>query len=458
MNEIRAPRENKYSIRANKISKIAYIPYSQALFYWFILIIIGWLAQFLFLALLNLFFSPSSFFVSDFGTACSEMECARLTRSESQGWVQLNDNQVTYVVRFPRQRPSGTSSAGQARTDNAERPTSSEQTSRATVTFMYRIEWDSSNGAGLTARASTLETRPDTTSAAVSEIGAWTILSIGNTNILNLSAPSVTQQLSAEFIEASFSDALSKAARSNSLPAEEMATAERNFRAGLVSLDITEIEDSNRLFVRRVISGPIQSITFIILFVFIQISITRYYINIYRNSEIMRYLLKTRKGDESDTSVINRIAYPEGQKRNEVISAPRQIAGEAHLWLEKNASLSEIPSLLSSKADSIRKIWETEYQPLKYLIWLIPTVGFIGTIVGIGLAMIETGGLASTDNLVQSESRGAVSSRIGLAFDTTLLALILSACANLIFHDIYARENSTLSRSRDFISNIISKS
>jgi len=65
---------------------------------------------------------------------------------------------------------------------------------------------------------------------------------------------------------------------------------------------------------------------------------------------------------------------------------------------------------------------------VRVFIWAIPILGFIGTVMGIGASV---GGfsesVASAGDLeVMKDSIGTVTTGLGVAFDTTLLALVMS--------------------------------
>ena len=71
---------------------------------------------------------------------------------------------------------------------------------------------------------------------------------------------------------------------------------------------------------------------------------------------------------------------------------------------------------------------ESSYSVPRILVWAIPLLGFIGTVIGISGAVSGfTGFLENSGDVEQiKEGIGQVTSNLGLAFDTTLLALFLS--------------------------------
>jgi biopolymer transport protein ExbB/TolQ len=71
---------------------------------------------------------------------------------------------------------------------------------------------------------------------------------------------------------------------------------------------------------------------------------------------------------------------------------------------------------------------ESSYTMVRVFIWAIPILGFIGTVIGIGAAVagFSTSVAEAVDLEVMKLSIGAVTSGLGVAFDTTLLALVVS--------------------------------
>ncbi len=71
---------------------------------------------------------------------------------------------------------------------------------------------------------------------------------------------------------------------------------------------------------------------------------------------------------------------------------------------------------------------ESSYSVPRILVWAIPLLGFIGTVVGISQAVSEFSGVLDTAGDVDKikDGIGAVTTGLSVAFDTTLLALFLS--------------------------------
>ncbi|HOQ05106.1 MAG TPA: MotA/TolQ/ExbB proton channel family protein [Anaerohalosphaeraceae bacterium] len=99
--------------------------------------------------------------------------------------------------------------------------------------------------------------------------------------------------------------------------------------------------------------------------------------------------------------------------------------------LRKCQSPSELDDYFRSRSAVNQDELETGYTNVRYLLWLIPTLGFIGTVLGIGV------GLAGFAAIIQKAegfqqvkaSLPKVTANFATAFDTTLLALVLSVAA-----------------------------
>lgn len=89
---------------------------------------------------------------------------------------------------------------------------------------------------------------------------------------------------------------------------------------------------------------------------------------------------------------------------------------------------------------------DSNFSTIKYFNWLIPTLGFIGTVLGIGV------GIAGFANIIQNAEQFTeiktflpnVTNSLGVAFDTTFLALILSVVGMFITSFVSRRYGNLL--------------
>ena len=129
------------------------------------------------------------------------------------------------------------------------------------------------------------------------------------------------------------------------------------------------------------------------------------------------------------------------------------------LQFQAGRSVEQANSLLNSSLELLQHEIELKYTVLRYLVWVIPTLGFIGTVVGIALALGEAGHIPDMDDPDQLQPwMQALTGRLGLAFNTTLLALVLSAVLVLLMHVAQQREESVLNRSGQYcLDNLINR-
>ena len=80
---------------------------------------------------------------------------------------------------------------------------------------------------------------------------------------------------------------------------------------------------------------------------------------------------------------------------------------------------------IQASVDSLAVRLEAENSMIRYLIWAIPSIGFIGTVRGIGQA------LAQADKALAGDISGMTDS-LGVAFNSTLVALFISIIFNVL--------------------------
>ncbi len=86
---------------------------------------------------------------------------------------------------------------------------------------------------------------------------------------------------------------------------------------------------------------------------------------------------------------------------------------------------SSTHTICESEADRL----ESELAMIRYISWAIPSIGFIGTVRGIGEA------LAQADKAVQGDIAGVTQS-LGVAFNSTFIALLISIFLMFLVHQL----------------------
>ncbi len=87
-------------------------------------------------------------------------------------------------------------------------------------------------------------------------------------------------------------------------------------------------------------------------------------------------------------------------------------------------NISEMIEIISIQTEIDKNKSESDQSNIRYLTWLIPSVGFIGTVLGISQAL----------TIANSGDMELITATLGVAFDTTLIALILSIIVMWFYH------------------------
>ncbi len=87
-----------------------------------------------------------------------------------------------------------------------------------------------------------------------------------------------------------------------------------------------------------------------------------------------------------------------------------------------------VSTLLANQSEIEANIVESSYSMVKVLVWAIPILGFIGTVMGVGAAVGSFSDVIGQAEKFSHAKEGLsrVTTNLGVAFDTTLLALIMS--------------------------------
>ncbi len=160
---------------------------------------------------------------------------------------------------------------------------------------------------------------------------------------------------------------------------------------------------------------------------------------------------------EWETRFLDKNFLPEDEttilQRRDLVPIRRRVAGRFDgdngflpflvdlciLQFQASRSVDQTVSVLNSSLELIAHRVELRYAMIRYIVWVIPTFGFIGTVLGIsggltGLTEIDT----ETGNL------DPVLAHLGLAFNTTLVALVLSAILVFLLHLVERREEQSV--------------
>jgi biopolymer transport protein ExbB/TolQ len=106
-------------------------------------------------------------------------------------------------------------------------------------------------------------------------------------------------------------------------------------------------------------------------------------------------------------------------------------------------SVPEATETIMGRLEVASEQQESELSMLRYLVWAIPSIGFIGTVRGIGVA------LQRADEALKGDISG-VTSALGVAFNSTLVALFISIILMLLIHLLQGGQEGLILRLQTF--------
>lgn len=131
------------------------------------------------------------------------------------------------------------------------------------------------------------------------------------------------------------------------------------------------------------------------------------------------------------------------EKLDTALSADRNLAPlvqtlRAALWRYAGTrNVQNLSDAIESRIEALALRQDAENSMIRYLIWAIPSIGFIGTVRGIGQA------LSLADKALAGDIAGMTNS-LGVAFNSTLVALLISLFLMFIFHQLQRLQDGQL--------------
>jgi len=124
------------------------------------------------------------------------------------------------------------------------------------------------------------------------------------------------------------------------------------------------------------------------------------------------YLRQFENLDESQQELLLPRVLSNGLKRFATTKNIQDVSTATHTMIE-------------SEADRL----ESELSMIRYIAWAIPSIGFIGTVRGIGAA------LSLAHQAVDGDISG-VTQNLGIAFNSTFIALLISIVIMFLVHQL----------------------
>lgn len=122
-------------------------------------------------------------------------------------------------------------------------------------------------------------------------------------------------------------------------------------------------------------------------------------------------------------------ALPGGQQ---ALLLPRALLSALHRF-SSTRNIQDVSTAVHGVCDSENERLESELSMVRYIAWAIPSIGFIGTVRGIGDA------LGQAHRAVEGDIAGVTLS-LGVAFNSTFIALVLSIVLMFALHQLQLQQ------------------
>jgi biopolymer transport protein ExbB/TolQ len=107
-------------------------------------------------------------------------------------------------------------------------------------------------------------------------------------------------------------------------------------------------------------------------------------------------------------------------------------------------NVQDVSSVANSLCDSESDRLESELSMIRYIAWAIPSIGFIGTVRGIGAALGEA------HKAVEGDIAG-VTENLGVAFNSTFVALMISIVVMFLVHQLQLLQERLVFDSQTYV-------
>ena len=114
------------------------------------------------------------------------------------------------------------------------------------------------------------------------------------------------------------------------------------------------------------------------------------------------------------------------------------------LQFQASRSVDQSVAVMNNALELIVHRVDLRYGLIRFIAWMVPTVGFIGTVYGLGASLYEAGQQAQID--VQQTAR-----TLGVGFDCTMVALMESAVLVFIMHLVQEKEETSVNLAGGYV-------
>lgn len=124
----------------------------------------------------------------------------------------------------------------------------------------------------------------------------------------------------------------------------------------------------------------------------------------------------------------------------------------AILQFQSSNSVEQAASVMNQQLELVSHRVDMRYGLVRFIAWIVPTLGFIGTVFSLGASLYEAG-----DPTKVFEPK-EVAKTLGIGFDCTMVALMESAALVFILHLVQEKEETALNHAGDYtLNNLINR-
>ena len=123
----------------------------------------------------------------------------------------------------------------------------------------------------------------------------------------------------------------------------------------------------------------------------------------------------------------------------------------AVLQFQSSSSVEQAAGVMNQHLELMSHRVDLRYGLVRFIAWVVPTLGFIGTVYSLGASLASAGTTDALDLKV-------VARTLGIGFDCTMIALIESAFLVFLLHLVQEKEESALNSAGDYtLRNLINR-
>ncbi len=124
---------------------------------------------------------------------------------------------------------------------------------------------------------------------------------------------------------------------------------------------------------------------------------------------------------------------------------PRALLTALHRF-RSTRNIQDVSSAVRAICESESERLDSELSMIRYITWAIPSIGFLGTVRGIGQA------LSQAHKAVQGDIAGVTQS-LGVAFNSTFVALLISIIVMFLMHQLQLTQERQVLDAEDYCDN-----